>query len=207
MLTFDDALNQAKSTFSPSSAVDYLKARYSAFRALGPLLVDMEHQASVNSQRARQLGNLELAAQMKQRIYDIGTLASLQQNTLNRIDEVLTLAGVDVSGLGLIPIVPLAAITTAVAVVAVVLFLTFHISAQQQALKLDAQTLELVAAGKITTQQALDILNKAGKVVVEGGGGGIGSQISKGVLAIAGLAALLYLGPVIFPKVKGALRA
>lgn len=203
MLTFDDALSQAKAAFSPDTAIDYIKGRYQAFRALGPLLVDMEHQASVLSQQARAAGDYAAAERLKQRIYDIGTLATLQQNTMNKMDEILSFAGVDTSQLGALPLIPIAAIATATAVVAVMLYLAFHISDQRRALDLEAQALAMVQSGKLTPAQAQSYVNAANAAAQASASSGFGAQLGKGVFAVGALVALIYFAPSIFPRLKG----
>lgn len=201
-MTFDDALAQAKAAFSPSTALDYLRRQYVAFRGLGTTLVGMMHEASQMAVFAARNGDTAQAARLKARIRDIGQLAAFHQSVMNKMDDVLSAAGVDVAGLGILPIVPIAAIATATAVVAAVLYLTFHVSDQRRALDLEYEAMQNVAAGKMTPEQAAAYVKAANAAATASASGGFGSQVSKAALGLGVLLAVFYLAPVIVPALK-----
>lgn len=127
---------------SLEAALAYLRERWAEFLSLGPRIIDLQHEAALVAQRARERGDLAGEAEAKASILKLGELNkahgwAVDTYNLESVGKAL--------GLGAVPLVVPAAVFSALALVVVWAFRSFEAQAEK---------LRLIDAGVLTPEQA-----------------------------------------------------
>lgn len=165
-----------------SEAAAYISARVREFRALGPRLLTMQHQAALIAGRAKQAGDDAAYVEAQERRAELADVWRDWGAVMDRLDGLLA----KVPGLGL-PVIPLALAAAAVAIAGAMALIFRRATAAEEAL-------DLVARGVLTPDEAERLARE------RGGGlfGGLADAAKYAALAVG-----LYFG---LPLVARALR-
>jgi hypothetical protein len=206
--TVQDSLNSASQAFPDlKSAMDYIRSRWTDFVGLGAKISQQQRQASAVAVRAAQLGRPDIQKQMQDQITYLGQLSVMQGSTVDEmgtLQQAFSELGLDVNGnpsgggaipdaafgLGQVPIngwTLVAALGVAVLIAGTIGYVTYRSSGSFQQIATTSKALDLVAAGKATMQQAIDVATRTAPPATPGvfqSLQGITGYLALGALAI-----------------------
>lgn len=167
---------------SLEDATAYISERYEAFQRLFPKLLDLQHAAALEVQKAATSGRPEAERLARESVQRLAGLIRLHAKTEERLDGFRSY----VPGLGVIPI---AYALAAVAVAGTIAYIFSRVHAEERIVR------EL-QRGTLTAQEATALL-----AATEGGGGplqGLGSTLRWVVLGAA-----LWFGVNLYREARG----
>lgn len=151
---------------APSSAADYLRSKYRAFQDLGPRILDLQHRAALAKQQATQLGQPMRAELAGEAVVQLGDLLRFHQETLNRLEALVTA----IPGLGAFWIpVTLVASAAAIAASVALVFRLFD--------PLERMVTEVLEREDLTPEQQTQLIQSISEASQAGTAGGFVSEL------------------------------